>query len=261
MKKILKRFIEKFDSLVKLRYGRMYRSARDKSFKEYITQQDDFYRKLLGASHPLIFDIGANIGDHTDIFRHVCKQVICVEPDATNYRILKARFPGKRVTILRKAVSDKNGIAEFHIESEGSAYNTLSEKWVTILEDKDLTRYDRPTKFVDTVQVETVTLDNLIQQYGKPDFIKIDVEGFELAVIKGLTQAVPLIAIECNLPEFLDETLAIIAYLNNLDNRYVFNYGGEHQFYLDEYVPAEKMLEIIRTTDFRFLELYARLDK
>lgn len=260
MKNLLKKAIGRIPLLDRIQHTNFYRSLRNRSFRDHIRKQRLFYRNILGADNRLIFDIGANVGDHTHIFAKLSDKVVSVEPDNTNAHILKKRFSERKVVVLQKAVSDTPGIAELHIETNGSAYNTLSDKWVNILEDKDLTRYDHPTKFSDKVEVETVTLDSLIREHGRPDFIKIDVEGFELKVVKGLTTPVPNISIECNLPEFLEETLNIVSYLRNLDSRYVFNYGNEHQFYLDKYVSADKMLELLRNTEYRFLEIYVHLN-
>jgi len=38
------------------------------------------------------------------------------------------------------------------------------------------------------IKVQSITIDSMIERYGVPDLIKIDVEGYELSVLKGLTQ-------------------------------------------------------------------------
>ncbi|HEY2341489.1 MAG TPA: FkbM family methyltransferase, partial [Chthoniobacteraceae bacterium] len=63
--------------------------------------------------------------------------------------------------------------------------------------------------------VELVTLDGLIAQFGVPDFIKIDVEGFELEVLSGLSRSVPLISLEWT-PELTDNLLQCIDLLAGL---------------------------------------------
>jgi hypothetical protein len=66
-----------------------------------------------------------------------------------------------------------------------------------------------------------VTLDGLIARYGVPRYIKIDVEGFEIEVLAGLSQPVPLISVEF-LPGFPHLTHAVIDRLGALGD-YRFN--------------------------------------
>ena len=47
-----------------------------------------------------------------------------------------------------------------------------------------------------TVRVPVTTLDALIDRYGSPSFIKLDVEGFEVEALAGLTQPVPALSFE-----------------------------------------------------------------
>jgi hypothetical protein len=61
------------------------------------------------------------------------------------------------------------------------------------------------------------TLDRLIEQYGTPSFIKIDVEGFEYQVVKGLTQPVKTLSLEFT-PEFIESTFKCIDHLQRLGN-------------------------------------------
>ena len=56
-----------------------------------------------------------------------------------------------------------------------------------------------------TLRVPVTTLDALIGKYGAPAFIKIDVEGHEPAVLRGLHRPVPYVSFEVNLPEFRSE--------------------------------------------------------
>ena len=70
-----------------------------------------------------------------------------------------------------------------------------------------------------------ITMDSLIAQFGAPAFTKIDVEGFELEVLKGLTKPVKYLSIEYTVPEQVDKLKAILLYLHGLDNKVKFNYS------------------------------------
>jgi hypothetical protein len=56
--------------------------------------------------------------------------------------------------------------------------------------------------------VNVVTLDSLIKEYGTPDYIKVDVEGFDLEVLTGLSSQISLISFEFNTQEGLIEISA-----------------------------------------------------
>jgi hypothetical protein len=68
---------------------------------------------------------------------------------------------------------------------------------------------------VEKVEIELTTLDGLIQAFGVPCYIKVDVEGFETEVFKGLTRRVPLISFEFHLEE-LERAKACLTLLARL---------------------------------------------
>ena len=79
-----------------------------------------------------------------------------------------------------------------------------------------------------TIEVEVITLNELIQQHGQPVFCKIDVENFELEVLLGLDQPIQTLSVEF-FTKTLHLTLSCIDRLQFLGN-YEFNYSfGESQ--------------------------------
>ena len=64
----------------------------------------------------------------------------------------------------------------------------------------DNSRFGTTLEFDKKVEVETTTLEELIRSYGRPFYIKIDVEGHEASVLKGLQSVVPFVSFEVNLP-------------------------------------------------------------
>lgn|SRR3989338_592284 len=213
----------------------------------------------------LCFDVGANVGDVTETFLKLnAKKVVSIECDPQNIRILKRRYHGNRkVEIVGKAVSDSNLTRSFYQVEEGSAYNTLSTKWKTILEDKQLNRLHETFRFTKECKVETITLDSLIQQYGTPDCIKVDVEGYELNVFKGLHYQIPLIWFEANLPEFLMESIESIRHLQGVNPKAVFNYtvrdlSNGAEFAFGEWVDHKVVIEAISKTETRYMQVFCK---
>ena len=67
----------------------------------------------------------------------------------------------------------------------------------------------------EVIQVPVTTLDHAIESYGLPRFCKIDVEGFELEVLKGLNHVLPCISLEYHhSEEDVKKVLACIDYLS-----------------------------------------------
>ena len=189
-----------------------------------------FYLDLLRGFRKgdLIFDIGANHGGKTAVFLRLGANVVAVEPDATNQdelrqRYLKYRLSQRPGVIVGKAVSDKEAVETMWVDEAGSAKNTLNLKWVETLR-TDEERFGHSLTFAEQIKVETVTLEKLMKDYGEPFFIKIDVEGFELSVLRGLRKPVPYLSFEVNLPEFLQEGLKCVQLLGSMAADGLFNY-------------------------------------
>lgn len=212
----------------------LYRRVADRSWILARDKHLEFYRRLLPELRrgDLIFDVGANDGLETDLFLRLGARVIAIDPDEANQAILqerfvKLRFAPKPLEIVGKAVSDTKTTELMLVDGPGSAVNTLSKKWATALKDNKA-RHSHGHCGLDFVQhktVETTTLDELIAIYGRPLFIKIDVEGYELNVIRGLRQPVRYLSFEVNLPEFRPEGLECVTLLEALAPNGKFNYA------------------------------------
>ena len=175
----------------------------------------------------LVFDVGAHRGQRTSIFVRLGARVIAIEPDPSNQRLLARRFPrepsrGGPVTVVGKAVSEKGGVAAMWVHAPGSGLNSLSAKWVETL-GRDARRFGETVDFPGRQQVEATTLESLVNSFGAPQYIKIDVEGHEPDVLRGLEHPVPLLSFEVNLPEFLPEGIECVDILGRLAGDGSFN--------------------------------------
>lgn len=239
--------------------GKQWILAREK--------QIDFYRRLLPElSHgDLIFDIGANEGFKTDLFLRLGARVIAVEPDETNQSILQERFVKFRLirrplVIVGKAVSDKSATETMWIDGPGSAVNTLSQKWAGALKgNKARQTYGHyGLDFAKQKTVETTTLEQLMSVHGVPTFIKIDVEGYELNVIRSLQRPVPYLSFEVNLPEFRPEGLECVEILGRLAAAGKFNYAVdcEEGLALERWLSPDEFLHVLKQCRESAIEVF-----
>jgi len=129
---------------------------------------------------PLFFDIGANRGDATVVALALGYDVVALEPSRIYAELVKNFIYNPRVTPLKFAASDKdNERVEFY-EAQEDGLSTLNKEWLT----SDTMPY--AGKLFWTTHANTITIDTLAKIYGEPDLIKIDVEGAEWSVFKGM---------------------------------------------------------------------------
>ena len=213
---ILSRIAKRLGFYDRIRHSWLYQpilKARNPGYFENLDADEAFYRRVLSGQIPgLIFDVGANVGDKTAVFARIAARVVSFEPDPRLARSLSIRFArNSKVCIEAKGVSDEVGTIELHAYDAGSPYNTMNAKQHAEVQSMHESHA--------LIRVPVTTLDEAIKLHGIPDFLKVDVEGHEREVFDGLSQSIPLISFEANLPAFREETCLVarrIAQLNPL---------------------------------------------
>lgn len=203
--------------------------------------QKAFYAKLLDADD-LVFDVGANVGQRAAIFAELAGMVIAFEPQAECVMHLKSRFKSKpNVKIEQLALSDTVGEAVIY-ESSSSTVSSMSPKFIEEVGKKVF----KEDTWQREVSVRTDTLDRMILRYGMPHFVKIDVEGFELNVLKGLSQVVPLLSFEFT-PLAIDEVQKCVSRLNRISPDYLYDYclGEDLDFVLPEHADFDTFVRTV----------------
>ena len=133
-----------------------------------------------------IFDVGANIGYYAIMESKLVGdqgRIIAIEPSPSNIELLRKNLTLNSITnveVLSGAISDKNGKAKFHL-SHQSNLNTFHAIGSGL---KHLSGY--------SINVETQTISQLSTTFGKPDLIRMDVEGHEVAVLNGAIEDIRL---------------------------------------------------------------------
>jgi FkbM family methyltransferase len=178
-------------------------------------RRSKFYQQWVKPGD-LVFDIGANIGNRTRVFASMGARVVAVEPLPQCYWALRWMFKCKpNVTIIGAAASydeSPKRLTEFEIDT----ISTLQQEW--IIASKTSGRFGKIVP-VRELSVACVTLDCLIDKFGIPAFTKIDVEGSELDVLRGLSRSAGTLSFEVT-PELLHlaeqclERLEMLGYRN-----------------------------------------------
>ena len=186
----------------------------------------------------LCFDIGANRGEATAVaLNYGYKTVVALEPAPRIYNTLASNYENDdRVVCLDLAVSDTDWDTVRFYEAEEDGLSTLNIDWLTA----DDARY-RGKPFHE-VEAKTITMDTLIEEYGLPELVKIDVEGAEDWVLRGLTKKPGNLAFEWHVEELpkVFETLCRLRDVNGY-TEYGLQYITHHLHAAREYRPLENL--------------------
>jgi FkbM family methyltransferase len=136
-------------------------------------------------------DVGCHKGEMLEVMLKLATdgKHYAFEPIPYLYEKLQIKFKGRSVYISPVALSDNKGSTTFNFVKNAPAYSGLKPR-----------RYDVKKPDIEIITVETDKLDSIIPEDQKIDFIKIDVEGAEFAVLQGAFQIIrrckPLIVFE-----------------------------------------------------------------
>jgi FkbM family methyltransferase len=164
----------------------------------------------------LVFDVGAKDGIYTDIFLSMnARGVVAVEPEIS----LAKRLMRHGVYSVNVALGSHNHYDKLY-SGAIKGVSTLSEKHM------QLERFSS-FKWKEPIPINVTTLDALAQVYGIPDFIKIDVEGYEVEVIKGMSFAPKALSFEF-IPEDIRSILHCTIKIDSLGKyQYTYTIGLE----------------------------------
>ena len=172
----------------------------------------------------LCFDIGANIGSWTIANKNKYDKIISIEPAPIVYEKLLINTNGlKNCTCLNYAVSNNNNEDVTFYFSNIDVLSSLNMDWFS----NKSRFYNIPNT---PIICKSITLDKLIEEYGTPDLIKIDVEGGEHLVLLSLSKKTPLICFEWA-SEMNDITFNCLDHLQTLGyNEFFVQYKDEYTF-------------------------------
>jgi FkbM family methyltransferase len=194
----------------------------------------------------LAFDIGAHVGDRTASFRRLGARVVAAEPQPAALRALRLMFRrDPEVTLVAAAVGAAAGRITLHLNTRNPTVSTVSPGFIAAAqgapgwEGQD---WDR------AIEVPVVTLDDLVARHGLPDFVKIDVEGHEAAVLAGLSRPVPALSFEFTTIQ-RDRALEALDQVARLGSyRFNVSVGEAHALEFAEWTDAAGIAAYLRDT-------------
>lgn len=206
-------------------------------------RMDRLHAQLVGPG-ALVFDIGAHLGDRTGSFLRLGASVVALEPQPRIFRALRlihGRSAG--ATLVAAAAGAKPGALTLYLNPQNPTVATLEPGFIAAA--TGAPGWDGQV-WDSRATVPVTTLDALIARHGMPDFVKIDVEGHEPAVLDGLSHALPLLSFEFTMIQ-IEAAQACLARLHALGT-YEFNlsFGEEHVLQRRSWLSSDDMSSVLR---------------
>jgi FkbM family methyltransferase len=186
------------------------------------------YFSRLIRSEDTVIEIGGHVGFITQYFSKLVGpsgKVVVFEPGSNNIPYIERNVRCLRnATLERAAVSSTNGKATLYEDDITGQNNSLIRDYKVA----DLVAKSHGQKLIRNArEVDTVTLDSYVSDHGlTPDFLKIDVEGFEFQVLLGASKT--LRGVRALMVEVTEQKESVTNLLRNAGFRIFDEHEKEH---------------------------------
>ncbi len=193
------------------------------------------------ASGSLVFDVGANRGDRTESFLQLGAQVVAAEPNPDLASRLSTIYRRCPVTVVEAAVGENESRMPMYISSH-THVSSLSEDWIRNMKADRL----KEINWSRQIMVQVTTVEELRRKFGEPDFVKIDVEGFERFVLRGIQHKIRALSFEVHAAD-MDHAAECIELLTRL-GEYRFNFLLEEspELVLENWISASELIGTLK---------------
>jgi FkbM family methyltransferase len=192
----------------------------------------------------MYFDIGANVGKWSIANINNCNKIIAIEASPKTFsKLINNVKSYNNVECLNFAVCNSDDKFISFFDSNADTISSLNEQWLN----SPSSRFYQYTNYK-KIDCETIKLDSLINKYGVPELIKIDVEGGEFEVIKSLTKKANYICFEWA-SETNDITIDCINHLINLGyENFAIQFEDNYLYRPSEYTTSNSVINILNLT-------------
>ena len=179
-------FLESERTTIKVSKGMLWAYSKDGYYEKNVAH---WIQKILSIQdYPAFYDVGANNGYYSLVALLMGSNVYAFEPTISSYKILKKNisylreFTNRNIVINKLALSDKKELGYINVYTS-SGNNSIADRNIPI---------NHELKYIKKQKINIDKLDSyLISKSAKrPTFIKIDVEGNELMVLKGAKKTI-----------------------------------------------------------------------
>jgi FkbM family methyltransferase len=204
-------------------------------FKTHEPLSTNLFRKILKQGMTCL-DVGSNIGYYVCLENKIVGKngkIIAIEPSPINFKYLQKNVNLQNTTnieLFNFACGKKNGKIDFLVSNRSNWSRVASDDLIDA----------PPDTILETISLPIKKLDSFIHEQGinKLDFVRMDVEGYELNILEGMEETLrrfkPLLQIEVHLFILgIESTRNLLNFFKNLG------------YNISYYIPREMDVPII----------------